>query len=201
MEKTYYFQDIIKDHNENPRKVLKPSDEEIKSLKAGQEVKLIFMLYAPLENGCTGERMWVQISEISGDKFKGYLMTRPSFIKDIQIGDILEFSKNNITAVTTKTNFDRTKTAVITKRALEMQQINWIVRDEPLDTLDSGWQLFYGDEDEEYTTDTNNATFISLVEVIGFEPLLEKVFASQHFAFEWNDQKMDFVEVHDFTIG
>ena len=87
--------------------------------------------------------------------------------------------------------------AIITLKALEQQKVNWVMRDEPLNKEDSGWQLFYGDESEEYLEDYSNSTLITLANVLKFEPKLGKVFASQHHTFEWNQQIQDFVEFID----
>lgn len=88
--------------------------------------------------------------------------------------------------------------AIITLRALEKQKIQWALQDSPIDELDSGWQLYYGDEDEQYLDNDDNATLITLENVLLFEPKLAKVFASGHNAYEWDDNVKDFVEITDY---
>ena len=60
---------------------------------------------------------------------------------------------------------------------------------------DSGWQLFYGDETEEYLDEPGNVTSIRLSDVLAFEPRLEEVFGSTAgTAFEWDESAIRFTE-------
>jgi hypothetical protein len=91
--------------------------------------------------------------------------------------------------------------AIITLRALENQKINWVIRDEPLNDEDSGWQLYFGDEDEDYLENFDNSTLITLENVLLFEPKLAQVFASAHNAFEWDATAKEFVEQEGYVEG
>jgi hypothetical protein len=179
------------------RKFIKPTSEEISSLKIGEKVRLFFVLDFETGDGCRAERMWVEISEIDGCNFKGNLANQPVYIKDISIGDIVEFSDDNIATVLVHQNFDEKKKALVSKRAIEKREINWVLKDEPNNEMDSGWQLFYGDEDDEYNSDAANITILSLADILSFEPRLEDVFASEHNAFEWSENDMGFIEVSE----
>lgn len=88
--------------------------------------------------------------------------------------------------------------AIITLRALEQQKIQWALQDSPIDELDSGWQLYYGDEDEQYLDNHDNSTLITLENVLLFEPKLAKVFTSEHNAFEWDENTKEFIEIADY---
>ena len=88
--------------------------------------------------------------------------------------------------------------AIITLRALENQKIQWALQDSPLNEEDSGWQLYFGDEDEQYLDNYDNSTLITLENVLLFEPKLAKVFASEHNAYEWDETTKDFVEIADY---
>lgn len=174
---------------------MKPTEKELDGLKVGEMVRLFFMLKFDTGDNCEAERMWVEISEINDDHLKGYLTNQPVYIKDLKGGDVVEFHRSNIATLIVKATFDEKKQAIISRKALERREINWLLRDKPLNTKDSGWQFFYGDEDEAYLDDPQNATVISLEEVLEFEPQLEKAFASKHNAFEWDEEEGLFVQV------
>jgi hypothetical protein len=60
---------------------------------------------------------------------------------------------------------------------------------------DSGWQLFYGDETEEYLDEPGNVMSIRLSDVLAFEPRLEEVFGSTAgTALEWDESAIRFTE-------
>ena len=69
----YILENVVARNKENPRHFLRPTDKEIKELKIGDMAKLIFVLKEKLNNGCTGERMWVTIKSILNDKYVGEL--------------------------------------------------------------------------------------------------------------------------------
>ncbi len=45
-----------------------------------------------------------------------------------------------------------------------------MVREEPGDDEDSGWQFYAGDEDDEYTNDVQNIELCRLYSVTGIDP-------------------------------
>lgn len=197
MSRTYYLENIALKHKEDRRHFLKPTDKEIKNIKVGEMVRLFFVLNFETKDNCRAERMWIEVCTIDGHNFRGYLTNKPIYIKDLNIGDIIEFNKDNIATVIIKSAFDEQKKAIISLKALQKREINWCIKDSPLNEEDSGWQLFYGDETDKYLDDPKNSTIISLEKVLNFEPKLEQVFASTHKAFEWNEDKMEFVEAKD----
>jgi hypothetical protein len=89
---------------------------------------------------------------------------------------------------------DTTKKAIITRLALEKKEVNWVLRDEPNNPQDSGWQLFYGNEDDAYLDDPSNAAIISLEAALSFSPQLAQVLSSQGKAFDWSEEKKMYVE-------
>ena len=196
---SFYLESMIEAQKEHgPRKFLRPTDSEIERLKIGDMVRLFFVLNFSTGDGCRAERMWVEISEISNGGFKGYLTNAPVYIKDISRGDIVEFARENIATVTVKLNFDEKKKALISKRALEKEEVNWVLKDEPANEDDSGWRLFYGDEDDDYNSDVSNISIVSLEYAMSIEPRLEEAFASGHNAFDWSEEEMRFIEAEGF---
>lgn len=198
MAETYYLQNIAQT-NENPRFFQKPTKEEISSLKVGDQVRLFFVLKFDTGDGCRAERMWVEITEVDNQNFKGELVNQPRYIKELSISDIIDFRAENIATILLPgpSAFDENMLAIITERAWNNHQINWVIKGEPNNERDSGWQLYYGDEDDEYLSDIKNALIKSLEEILACEPLLNKVFASNHDQFEWSEDQLKFVEVHD----
>ncbi len=193
----YTLEDAAELNKQYPRTFITPSQLEIDSLTPGALVKLIFILDEPIE-GCGAERMWVEITERNGDIFSGILTNAPRYIESISAGDTITFCSNNIAAIYVRgaAPFDREKYATVTKRALENRQINWVVRtDDLVNEQDSGWQFFYGDEDEEYLDDYNNGVIVSLEHVLSFEPLLERILGEMGFGYEYSEEKNEFIRV------
>ena len=195
----FHLENAIEQNKLFPRTFLVPSLDELKSLKAGTLVNIIFVFEKELKNGCNAERIWVEITDIQDGKFRGVLDNDPYFLKSIKRGDKITFETSNIASVYSKgSTIHEELFAIITKKALENKQINWVVRSDDLNNeQDSGWQLFYGDESESYLDDAKNASVVSLKHVLTFEPLLEDVFRCSGNAFEYSSRLNKFIEVKD----
>jgi hypothetical protein len=192
---SYHLQDIPSAHKDNPRTFLKPTDEDISSLKIGDLVRLFFVFDFVSDDGCRAERMWVEISEINGDQFAGYLNNQPRYLKDIHVGDLVRFERKNIATVLVPLALDESQKAIISPRALEKRQINWALRSpERHHESDSGWQLYFGDETEEYL-DSIRPSLITLKDVLAFEPRLEEVFAGTGSEYEWDEAIFGYLKV------
>lgn len=69
------------------------------------------------------------------------------------------------------------KIAVITKRAYNARQIKTIqYTAERFDDKDSGWRLFYGDEDDHVLDRMECFRLITLEEAVSIQPELENIF-------------------------
>ena len=194
----YTLEDVFLEHQKNPRHFTIPSKEEIRNLKVGDKVRLFFILSNNnVKDSPRAERMWVEIKSIDGDKFTGELLNYPYFITTIKAGDNIEFFNRNIaTVIVPRPKFDLNKTGIISKRILETREINELRRvstEELIDENDSGWEFYYGDEDENV-----EIYRITLDEVLDMEPLLEKVFNENGKAYVYNKEKNVFEEVEDF---
>lgn len=196
MERSYHLENIIDSAKEFPRTFLCPSDREIQQLKVGDLVRLIFVFDIRTEDNWRGERMWVEISEITGKKYKGFLTNQPVYIKELNLGDSVAFGAENIATVLTELKFNEDLKAIISKKALEKKQINWMLREDTSRAEDSGWQFYYGDEDQDYLDIVDNCKIITLKEVLSFESRIEKVLKSTHHAFEWSEKENDFIEAY-----
>ncbi len=194
----FHLENVYKVNKESPRTFLIPNEDEIRSIQIGDLVKIIFIMEEQQDDGCRAERMWVEISKISRGGFKGTLNNDPYYLKTISAGDEIDFSAKNIASIFIKEQlFDEKQFAIITKRAYENRQINWVVRTDDVDGVeDSGWQLFFGNEDNEYLDESSNAKLVTLEEVLVFEPLLEGIFAGRGNRFEYNSNENKFIEVN-----
>lgn len=195
----YYLENVRELNKKNSRTFLIPTQDEIDKIDIGDTVKLIFVMIEPQKNGCRAERMWVKIIENNGTYFTGKLDNEPYYLKTINSGDIINFKPENIAAIYGgQSPFDEDLFAIITKRALDKRQINYVVKSNEIDDIkDSGWQLFYGNEDEAYTDDPSNASVVLLKQVLEFEPLLEDVFGGIGKSYEYSKNDNRFLELNE----
>ncbi len=198
----YVLEDVVQKSSENPRKFITPTVDEIDNLKVGNSVRLIFTMNTPQDDECSAERMWLTITDIKEDQFFGELENNPCYLKSIKRGDIINFTRENIATVIVKdeAKFDEQQLVFISKKAVEKREVNWIVRTDDLcGENDSGWQLFYGDEDDEYLDDPSKIIRLTIEQVLLFEPLLEKPFTDRGYAYEYVEEIRMFVEADDWV--
>lgn len=195
----FYLENVIEKNRQFPRTFLMPDKKDIDKLEIGDLIKLIFVMKKQQTNGCHAEKMWVKITNKQNEIFTGILDNDPYYLKSVKAGDIITFNIENIAGIyVEKSSFNEKLFAIITKKALEKRQINWLVRTDNINNeQDSGWQLFYGDESSQYLDDPNNSTIISLEHILSFEPLLENVFSSFGNAYEYSVTTNKFVEVKE----
>lgn len=94
----YILENGVERNKQHPDTFKIPTIEEIGELKVDDLVKLMFN-----ENG-TVERMWVIVSEIEAFddgklRFKGTLDNEPYELKSVGLGDVIEFSSENIISI------------------------------------------------------------------------------------------------------
>lgn len=96
MKKVYELENCVAMNRKHPQTFHIPSGKEIKALKVGDYVKLIFV---PTDEGLLTERMWVRITEktIHGS-FVGVLDNDPVSVP-IECGDRVEFSFVHIASI------------------------------------------------------------------------------------------------------
>lgn len=92
-------------------------------------------------------------------------------------------------------NFNEESFAIITKKALSEKKIGKAVRTDEIAAIDdSGWRLYFGDEDAEYLSSPNNISLVTLETVLSFEPLLEKVFEEEGYTYIFDEDRKIFME-------
>lgn len=180
----------------DPRHFLIPTVEELAGLQVGDQVRLIFLLDKELENGCNGERMWVELTEIDGENYKGLLTNQPQFITTLQIADEVHFAAEHIATIITPTPaYDVQQLAIVSLDCLERQEINWAIKNEALHhERDSGWSFFTGWESPEEQENPDKARLITIDDVLMIEPLLETVLDKAGEAYYYDKNLNQFVE-------
>ena len=192
----YHLENVVQSHATNPRTFLIPDKNQIAGLELGKLVKLVFVMETIQEDGCRAEKMWVMITEKNDSIFKGCLDSSPYYLKTIKKGDIISFNTENIAGIYDNTApFNEKLFALITKKALDFQQINWVIRTDDINNdLDSGWQFYYGDESEEYLDIVDNCKIVSLENILSFEPLLEDILGLSGKYYEYSEEVNKFIE-------
>lgn len=183
-----------------------PSAEVIQLLKPGDSVKLVFRSDVENEHGYSAERMWVAITSIDGDDFRGRLDNDPLYIPDLAAGDELVFQCQHI--INTQLDDPVPNIAnqywqrcFVTGRVLyDERPVGCLYREEPEACEGapedfSGWNLMAGDEDDEYLDDPDNWHYVALGAVLNiddrFIDLLEAPYDTE---FEFDEERGEFVE-------
>jgi len=171
-EKSWQLENAQKIADEFPYTFYKPSPQVIAQLEPGNQAKLIFRFDSDDADAPQAERMWVEITEVSGDGFAGYLDNDPAYIKDLKYRDPLQFKECHIidtdlddpvTSITEK----YIKRCFVTNNILyEGESVGYLYREAPDDESDSGWRLSTGLESEEYMDNADNISYVSLGAVL-----------------------------------
>lgn len=153
----------------------KPSREIIAKVQPGDEVKLIFRFESDAPEAPSGERMWVTVEAVSADgRFRGRLHNAPAWIKDLALGDPVEFDASHIIN-TQHDDHDNLveryiKRCFVTKRILEEgAKVGYLYREAPDRDKDSGWRFMAGDESQDYMDDADNLALVSLGAVLSLD--------------------------------
>jgi uncharacterized protein YegJ (DUF2314 family) len=76
-----------------------PDPHQIEAIRPGDHVKLIFQAADPdPETGCSGERMWVEVTTATDGLYTGTLANMPLLIP-LEHGETVEFTSANIVSV------------------------------------------------------------------------------------------------------
>lgn len=201
MAETWTLEDVSGRAIEAPYTFYLPSAELIAQLQAGDLIKLIFQCETENDQGCTAERMWVEIITRDGDQFLGRLDNTPRFIPDLHLHDEIAFSSCHIIQSQKDDPIPSladkyTERCFVTSAVLQDRRpVNMLYR-EALDAEDierrfSGWSLVAGDETDEYCDDAKNWHFVSLGAVLNiddkFRSLIDLPFTHE-VEYRWNEQ-------------
>jgi hypothetical protein len=200
----YWYLDNVYDLNkESPYTFYVPSPEVLNKLKVGDLVKLIFVTDIAEDDGYRGERMWVQITNIKGNKFKGKLDNEPHRLS-LKIGDEISFGIENICDTeyqdpnSSEWDFYFDTLVTVSKDVLEKREINFMLRDNPNGDGDSGWSILSGYEDDKFLSDSLNFKIVSVGVILNFDNSILKFFQEPPLcAYERNDEG-EFSKIDDY---
>jgi len=209
-ETIWYLEDVRDLIELAPYTLYIPSPEVIAMLEPGHTVKLSFLWDdGEAEDDVIAEQLWVRITKIDGDDFRGELDSEPENIPELSPGDEIEFSTDHI--IDTQLDDPISSTSeqydvdcFVTARVFEDEQpVGALYRENPAEAgevLDnfSGWNIMAGDEDDEYLDNPDNWRYVSLGSVLNiddrFIDVLDAPFDSE---FVYDPEQDSFVEVED----
>lgn len=156
----------------NPYTFYRPSTEAIALLRPGDLVKLIFMFESQNPEAPRAERMWVRITHLEENRFRGELDNDPLYIGDLKYGDPVEFeARHVIQASVDDPRPDPTAPywprCFVTHRVLRnAAPAGYLYREPPEHEDDSGWRITAGDETDDYMDNASNSAYVSLGAVL-----------------------------------
>lgn len=184
-------------HRENPRTYSIPRSDQRYHLRAGQIVKLVFLLDTPGEDMPHAERMWVEVKEVVGIHYVGVLDNDPRYITNLKAGDIVEFGPEHISAVYLEPGAAQ----------LPLGQYAWVSRNllredawprrlfrrPSADSEFSGWWLLNGDEIESELLNGENFVAYAVDDILTHFRVLDSVLDEPAEAdWYWNTEAVEY---------
>jgi hypothetical protein len=160
-----------------------PTSQERSALRAGDLVKLVFVLDPPPTSGPNAERMWVEVRRAGEDGgYEGWLTNRPVVVTSLQPSAMVAFEARHVAGIALRKDevtFDVDLRAVVSTRLREVAgPPGWAGHAAPLDATDSGWSITAGDEPADFFGDADGrgAEAMTLGEIVARFPALVEVF-------------------------
>jgi hypothetical protein len=180
MAKFLKLEDVEKTAKENPETFFLPSEEERRSQRVGNSVRLHFWLKDPTPDEPRAERMWVTITQEQGlfRPYKGVLENAPAFIDDLEPGSEVTFKPCHIAQTIIKRGDPRwidsaNLKALVTEMCFAKGElVRFLYREKPDREEDSGWRMFTGHETEEYNDDSKNIRIVNVGWMLDYDPSL-----------------------------
>ncbi|BEP16457.1 DUF2185 domain-containing protein [Acidothermaceae bacterium B102] len=136
-------------HALRPRSFFIPTRAERESLTPGDVAKLLFAVVAPAEGMPAGERMWVEVTEVTAGGYRGVLANPPSVITTIALDDPVEFGPEHVISLRESWPLLGKRIFVSRRSHEDDLRPGWVYREQPDDDEDSGWRAMVGDETDE----------------------------------------------------
>ena len=200
---SWYLDNVYDLNKESPYTFYVPSSEVLDKLKVDDLVKLIFVTEKAEYDGYRGERMWVQITNINGKRFKGKLDNEPHRLP-LKIGDEISFGIENICDTeyqdpsSSKWDFYFDSLVTVSEDVLEKREFNFMLRDYPHGEGDSGWSILSGYENDDYLSDSENFQIVSVGVILNSDDsILEFIQEPPLCAYERNDEGK-FYKINDY---
>ncbi|TQF68164.1 DUF2185 domain-containing protein [Pseudoalteromonas luteoviolacea] len=205
VSKTWTLEDVTAIGKDAPYTFYVPSNSVVNQLKKGNSVKLMFNCDVENEHGYSAERMWVIITEVNNECYKGTLDNDPIYIPDIEYQDLVEFQAKHIM----QTDIEETEEDIVGKYFPRCYVTSHVLKDGlPVGQLYrewpseeeenySGWALFSGLETKEYLENGENWNYVSLGAVLNqcdrFISLLD-IEDFEH-EYSWDDSMSAYVKI------
>lgn len=180
MSKFLKLEDVEKSAKENPETFFIPSEQERKSQRVGDSVRLHFCVKDPAPGEPRAERMWVTITQEQGlfKPYRGVLENKPAFIKDLEAGTEITFKPCHIAQTIIKKG-DRRWIDSANLKALvselcfaKGEYVRFLYREHADREEDSGWRMFTGHETDEYNDNPKNIRIVDVGYMLDRDPSL-----------------------------
>jgi hypothetical protein len=167
---------------QNPDTFFLPSEEERKSQKVGDSVRLHFLVKEPRKGEPRAERMWVTVTRERGflRSYKGTLENIPAVIEDPQLGDEIKFNACHIAQTIIKIGDPRwidsaELMAFVSAMCFEKDEVvRFLYREKPDRKKDSGWRMFTGCQMQTYLDDPKNTRLVDVGYMLDRDPSLRE---------------------------
>lgn len=205
MQKTWELEDVTEIAKGAPYTFYLPSKIVIESLDVGNIVKLMFSCDVENDKGWSAERMWVIITKKEGEIFTGTLDSDPYYIPDLKYQDIIEFHKKHIM----QTDIEDSEPDIVEKYfprcyvtsevLQDLKPVGHLYREVPEEGEEnfSGWNLFSGEETEEYLNNSENWNYVSLGAVLNKCDRFKEVLEIEDYENEyvWSNETQSYIKI------
>ena len=148
--------------------------------------------------------MWVEITDRNKENFVGKLDNEPYHLKGLKLGQILHFGTEHICDTeyedddAAKMDYYFNTLVTVSNDVLERNEFNFLLKDKPNEPNDSGWVIFSGYEEDEFTSNPNNFQIVALGVALNVDDsILAFINESPLCAYERNEfGKFD--RIHDY---
>lgn len=201
---TWKLVSVHERNKETPYTFYVPSKQLIEKLAVGDQVKLIFESDDEHES-YSGERMWVEIMDISENGYEGVLTNQPVYIRNLSLGQAIQFGTEHICDTLhedpeiERWNYYFDYKVMVSRDVLDKREFNFMIRDHPNHDFDTGWMFFTGYEPEQSNNDADYFHVVSLGAVLNMDDaLLEILHEAPLCAFERNFETNELYKVEDY---
>lgn len=210
MTHSWTLENIVVAARENPGSFFIPSEAERISRTVGDSVRLHFLLTDPGPDQPRAERIWVDIisCDATPPSYVGVLGNQPLYITGLNLGDHITFGPEHIAQTLIRTSdpgwFNAAEKGALVSNAVFQpgQCVRWMYHEEPDRSEDSGWRLFAGTEDDQYSNDATNIRICNVGWLTDYDPtLLPAIKAEVGSAFERDSTDHAWVPATDWPPG
>jgi hypothetical protein len=198
MGERWWLDNAEEAHAAAPRSFFIPPEDKRRNLKLGDEVKLLFRFDPPVQ-GYSVERMWVEVSHVETDQYRGLLRNEPDYMSSLTWGDEIVFGPEHVAAYMwdpDELGYEAAANAWTRRDFLERAEHPGRASMRPpslrADDGDSGWLLWKGDELLDDVTNPEYFDWVSLGWLTDLFPALEPVFRAGEGDWSWDSDEREY---------